>query len=87
MVAALARPAAVRRSLPADSGFRGLPIKRRGLPVIDLVLMPWRHRHQCWLFKLEGERHEKAEMAPWLFPLVARPVRGMAAFRNQRASS
>ena len=26
-------------------------------------------------------------MAPWLLPLVARPVRGMAAFRNQRASS
>ena len=40
MVAALVRPAVVRRFLPADSGFRGRPIVRRGLPVIGLVLMP-----------------------------------------------
>jgi hypothetical protein len=40
VVAALVRPAAVRRFLPADSGFRGHPIVRRGLPVIGLVLMP-----------------------------------------------
>jgi hypothetical protein len=40
VVAALVRSAAVRCFLPSDSGFRGRPIVRRGLPVIGLVLMP-----------------------------------------------
>jgi hypothetical protein len=40
VVAALVRPAVVRRFLPADSGFRGHPVVRRELPVIGLVLMP-----------------------------------------------
>jgi hypothetical protein len=48
---ALARLAAVRRPLPAVSGFRRHPIVRRGLPVIGLVLMPGLHsdRRGQWL--------------------------------------